>query len=479
MPRVTGAVLRWAAWVRGMISFDKISLVTFCGICAINPSLRAEDVQLHDSSSQLGTSVSANKEHPRDSGEFSEHLLPDWEGYRSRLEDSGLEFSVVYIGEVLANVHGGLQRGTIYEGLLKVGVDLHTAPLGLWSQGLFHASMVYPHGEGLTEKYLGDLFTFSNIDAPNDPRLFEFWYQHTLASDALSVRIGQLAADEEFASTEYGATLVNGTCGWPAIIAVNAPTPAYPVATPGLRLRGALGCGWSLSTAIYNGQPCPVDDQGEALNDEGLYFKIKDAFSVTELRHEWDFRLRSTPLPGSARLGAWFHSGEFDDQHYDESGLSLGDPRSEGNPRAHSGNWGLYLATEQQVSAECDDPSQGLGTFLRLGFAPPDRNSLEFYVEGGVAWRGLFPNRDADALAFAVVYGQMSRHAQALGHDCNRNLQLNTPLPDYEMILEFTYKMEIHSGFLAQPVIGWVIHPGGSEEVRDAVVVGMRTTLDF
>lgn len=457
-----------------MVCWNRFLTITICGACCAGGADPGPNASIVSTNPAVANLQVAEAEATQEPG-----ILPDWGGVRSRWSRGGVDFSVSYTGEGLANVHGGLKEGIVYEGLLKAGIDLETEPTGLWDHGHFHISMVFPHGEGLTEKHLGDIFTFSNIDAPNDPRLFEFWYEHGFAGDRLSLRIGQLAADEEFASTDYGSILVNGTCGWPAIIAVNAPSPAYPVATPGARLRADLGHGWSLSTAVYNGQPCPENSEGQAINDHGLYLKIKDAFSITELRGEWSVRSPKAPLHGSARLGAWFHSGDFDDQRYDQSGLSLGHPSSDGTPQVHQVNWGLYLALEQQLTCESEDASQGLGTFARLGFAPPERNSLEFYVEAGLAYEGLLPNRNDDALALAMVYGQMSRHARALGHDCNRHSELAAPLPDYEMILEMTYKAQIRPGLMVQPVLGWVVHPGGSDGVRNAVVIGMRTSMDL
>ncbi len=73
----------------------------------------------------------------------SDHLLPDWGGTRSHLSNQGVEFGVSYTGEVLGNVSGGIEQGAIYEGLLKVQVDLDTGKLHLWPSGTFHGSMLY------------------------------------------------------------------------------------------------------------------------------------------------------------------------------------------------------------------------------------------------------------------------------------------------------------------------------------------------
>ncbi len=340
---------------------------------------------------------------------------------------------------------------------------------------------LHPHGDSLTQKYEGDLFTFSNIDAPDSVRLFDLWYEHMLWDDRLSLRLGQLAADEEFAGTDYGSSFIDGTCGWPAIIAANVPSPAFPAATPGVRLAVDLGSGWSFKTAVYNGDPCPVDDSGEPTNEHGVEIAIRDAFVMGEAMSEWQVGKSRAPLPGRAKLGGWYHTGEFGVARVDCFGQSLANPASSGEPRSVRGNWGLYLAAEQQFTQEDDsEPSgQGLGWFSRFGVSPADRNLLEGYAEGGFTYTGLLPGRDDDAFGVAAVYGQLSGDLRRLAEESNRQQGSEAPLPDYEMAIECTYRAVLGLGIVVQPVFAYLLHPGGSSALENAVVVGIRATLDF
>jgi len=411
----------------------------------------------------------------------SEHLIPDWRGYRARWSDHGFDYSVTYIGEVLGNVSGGLKPGVIYEGLLKVQLDFDTEKLGGWKSGAFHVSALYPHGEGLSQHYLGDLFTLSNIDADDSLRLFEFWYEQQIVPGRLSLRLGQLGADEEFASTESGAAFINGTVGWPAVIAANAHTPAYPVGTPGARLAINLGQGWALQTAVYNGDPCAEDSASKALNAHGVSWSFRDAFFIAELKRAWNHQETETGLPGQAKFGGWYHTGEFDHQRLDDTARSLGDPASTGHPLQIQGDWGLYLTAEQQLwrkSAAGSKSKQGLGLFTRLGASPGDRNPLAYYAEGGVTYTGLVPGREEDVCGVAVVHGHMSQDARRLAEECNRRSATADPLPDYEMVVEATYRVAVRPGLKIQPVAACVIHPGGAPG-HNALVIGLRTSLDL
>jgi porin len=96
-----------------------------------------------------------------------------------------------------------------------------------------------------SEDLVGNFLTISNIAGFNTLRCLELWFQQDFfqrdgggALPGLSIRVGQLTADSEFIISDYGATFVNGTFGWPAFTYTNIPNggPGYPMAAPGVRL---------------------------------------------------------------------------------------------------------------------------------------------------------------------------------------------------------------------------------------------------
>jgi len=89
------------------------------------------------------------------------------------LGEKGIIFLFSYIGEGLANISGGFRRGGVYEGLLTLGISLDLEKLVNWKGGTFFTSMLYPHGESLTDRYVHDLNRVSNIDAYDSMRLYE------------------------------------------------------------------------------------------------------------------------------------------------------------------------------------------------------------------------------------------------------------------------------------------------------------------
>src|ERR1700722_5074311 len=185
------------------------------------------------------------------------NLTGSWGGERIKLEDEGFQLGGDEIFETLGNLNGGMRRGAIGEGRLEVFANVDMAKAFGLSGLIFHANAYQIHGEGLTGHYLGNLITVSNIEAPPSTRLFDLWLQQSLFSDAVSLRVGQIAADDEFFVSQYAPLFISSTFGWPAIMGINLPGggPAYPVARPGARVRVALSPDFSLQAGPFSADP--------------------------------------------------------------------------------------------------------------------------------------------------------------------------------------------------------------------------------
>jgi len=46
-------------------------------------------------------------------------------------------------------------------------------------------------------------------------------------------------------------------------------------------------------------------------------------------------------------------------------------------------------------------------------------------------------------------------------------------------VVELTYQYQLTKWCVLQPDVQWVIHPGGSSVLQDALVLGWRVTLTF
>jgi porin len=139
----------------------------------------------------------------------------DWFGFRTELEDKGLEISGGYTAEVWGNTTGGLKRGAVYTGLLDFGAALDLEKLVGWKGASVNTTWLWLSGRDASEDLVGNFLTISNIAGFNTLRMGELWFQQDLfprtddGPPGLSIRIGQLAADSEFVISDYGALFTN------------------------------------------------------------------------------------------------------------------------------------------------------------------------------------------------------------------------------------------------------------------------------
>jgi porin len=420
-------------------------------------------------------------------------LVRDWSP-RAALAKSGVTVCLNYIGEVLGNPTGGVHRGAIYEGRVEGAVTVDLEKLVDWSGATFHVNAYQIHGRGLSANDFGNnLLVVSNIEAVRTTRLFDLWLEQQFWDKLVAVRIGQLAADDEFITSQYGSLFVNSTFGWPGIAAADLPSggPAYPLSTPGVRVKVQPTDQLSIMAAVFNGDPAGSGAGNPQSRDaSGTAFRVNDdAFAIAEAAYALNQEKDATGLPGTYKLGGWYHSGKFADQRFDGAGVSLASPGSSGLPAQHRGNYGLYAIVDQMVWRVPDTKDNGLGVFLRLAGSPSDRNLVDFYADGGLNYKGLLPERDDDVLGLGLAYARISDAASSLDRDVNVFNGTNHPVRDHEMALELTYRAQMTPWWTLQPDLQVIFHPGGhvadptdptgTRAIRDALVIGVRTGLAF
>jgi porin len=421
-------------------------------------------------------------------------LTGDWGGMRSALEEKGFQIGVVYTGEALGNPAGGVGHGAIYEGRLETALDVDLEKAAGWTGAAFHVNAYQIHGRGLSANYLGNnLLTASNIEASRATRLFDLWLQQKLFDGALSVRVGQLAADDEFVTSEYGATFVNGTFGWPGLLAADAASggPAYPLATPGIRVAVMPSDALTLSAAVFNGNPAgPGSGNPQLRDDSGTSFRIGDgAFAIAEAAYARNQDKDAAGLAATYKLGAFYQRGRFDDLRYDDGGLALADPASSGRPAVRHTHFGFYAVVDQMIWRREAGSDQGLGVFARVMGDPTAANQVAFYADGGVNYKGLLAERPDDVLGVAFAYAGISGEARGADGDTRRFTGTDRPIRDFEAVLEVTYKAQVAPWWTFQPDLQLIFHPGGgiappsdttgSAAIPDALVLGLRTVVTF
>ncbi len=427
------------------------------------------------------------------------NVLPgkgDIGGVRKRLAEQGITYGLNYVGEVQSNVTGGVQKRTVYVGRLEAFVDLDFEKIAGWKGFTAHVNAYQIHGDGLSTNYIRNLMPVSYIEAHPTTRLFELWGEQKLLDDMLAIRFGQMAADTEFFTSGYAGQFINGTFGWPAIHAANLPSggPAYPLATPGVRVQVNPTKNLSLLAAVFNGDPagrCDESDDPQECNRYGVNFRLSDTpFVISELQYRYNQEKGAAGLAGTIKVGGWHHFGSFDDVRFGTDGILLADEaNSNGLPVRHRGNSGIYGVIDQQLwRPSSGEPDKGIGVFGRVSVSPDeDRNLIGYYFDGGLVFAGLVPSRPDDIISIGGAYARISKGARDLSLD-EIAFGAVQPVSDYEALLEANYQYKIMSGWTVDADFQYIWHPGGNvpdpvrddgTAIKDAAVLSLHTQIKY
>ena len=244
-------------------------------------------------------------------------------------------------------------------------------------------------------------------------------------------------------------------------------------------------------------------------------------------------------LGGNYRVGALYHTHTFADA-YDTALLNEEVTTGRDPARRVSGNSSVYFIVDQELWREPGSDTEGLSFFGRAAFAPRQQNRYDYSWEAGLNYLGLLPGRSMDQLALGFGFTHINPRVSAAARDANRaltrgrqpeaaralddahraliaaehlptrvagarddlksaredfvaaqederdariedeaNRQNRITVPDYEAVVELSYRAQLTRWFALQPDVQWIIHPGGSAAIDNALVIGLRASLSF
>jgi porin len=349
--------------------------------------------------------------------------------------DSGISFEPVYYGEVFSNARGGIstKNATQYQALLDLSVGLDFQTVGLPLPGRFVLLAQNTHGRGLSQDFIGDFQTISNIDSfDNIMQVSEYWWEVPLPESNGMVRLGKQDVNTEFLLIDLAQDFIHSSFG----LTPTAGLPSYPDPS----MAAVVLCDLTQCVRLKAGLWDLLADGG------GWGFSGNDVtLAIAELGYQ--YTLIEGALPGAIDLGIVYASGGM--------ALDLSIPSVVS----------YYVQFEQLVYREnpCDeDDSQGLGVFASYAPRFPSRpipiTAISEDVVGGIVYRGLVPGRDTDVVGVGAAWARLNQGGSM-----------------EETAIEFFYKCQITPSMSIQPDIQYVGSPSGI--YRDALAVGLRFQL--
>ncbi len=389
-----------------------------------------------------------------------QYMLGDWGGTRTRLEKQGVTFDINDIGDFQADVMGSQTHHATYFGRLRASMDLDFRKLANFDGELF-VSAIWQYGPNLSGKYLGVNTLTSSIAGEDSLRLDQFWYQHSFANDMFKVKLGQIAAVNEFGATDFFDILFNDELGYAPNALFGAKQPFSPAGKPGIVLWGDLS---DITPGLYT-KAGVFTAYANAYNPDNHGFNYGDDFNHGVVgSFEVGYIEQKTVYNGSYKLGV------------NANGLAVYTNPATGQNL--SGNFTAYGIAQKTVFHPMGldgklQTKKGLDLLLEFVGAPGDRNSLQFEVTSGARYTGLIPGRDQDKVGFGVIYSNNGgAYSQAYQNANGRSL-------GGETTIELDYQYNPAPWLSIQPDTQFIVEPGGDGTRSPIVVMGLRTIVRF
>lgn len=411
-------------------------------------------------------------------------LTGDWWGIRNMLDDSGVELSASYTNNIAGNPVGGMTQSFAYADNFSFGMQLDFEKLIKWHGLTLTVSGLDRNGSNLSARNIGNQFTVQQVYGTQTAVFYALVLEQRLLEDKLGIKLGRFSTGDDFAASPlYWLYMNNGIDGNPQALPVNTAFTSYPASVWGARLRVDPSPEWFAMGGIY---------QATSLNlyrDHGLDWSINNSDGVLMIGQVgWTPEFFKKPaaaskpsdgkslaegktvrpvspdagmqgLPGHYWFGAYYSPWQF---------------AQFGSTETASNSYGFYWHADQMVWQEEPGSDQGLTLWSAFVLSPQQNISkLPFQVNSGIVYKGLVPARDYDTTMLGFVYGNFSDdYAGTVA-------ATGAGTPSYEIALEAGYRIQVTKFAYIQPNVQWIINPGGTGNIPNALVLGAQMNVTF
>ena len=327
-------------------------------------------------------------------------------------------------------------------GKLDLVATLDGALIGLHGARLY-LDVQYVHGDSFSEELVGDAQIVSSIDALSAIRPFEAYLSVPLGpAQRGTFKAGLIDLNGDFDVQEVGALFLNSSHGiGPDFSQSGLNGPSIFPTTAMAFTFGWKGDGLDLRFGVFDGVAGDPDNPKRTVvrfpGDTGLL-----------LVAEADLALGAS---ANLQVGGWGYTRQFGTLDMFEPDVA---------PRQVSGNHGVYAMIEGELARRDD---RALDAWVRIGTASDRINPISAYVGAGATY-----GNDGRKLGLAVAHASLGDPAfyaaTIAGVEPKRA----------ETAIELTYSHRLNDRITIQPDLQYVLNPGWSASVRDALVVGVR-----
>jgi len=409
----------------------------------------------------------------------SKWMTGDWGGERTKLIEQGIDIKADYVGEVGANLHGGYNddKTARYSDQFGLGVALDLQKLWGWDNTQAKIQLTNRNGQNISNDRVGDprAGTLSSSQEVygrgHMVRLTQLWIQHQFLEGKLDVKAGYFGEGEDF--NTFPCEFQNlAFCGsqvgnWATNLWYN-----WPVSQAALRVKYNITPELYAQIGAYNQNPSQLE--------HGNGFKLSGSGTKgTVLPVELVWSPRVNDLPGEYRVGYYKSTAPADD-------VKVNITNDGQDYRVRDSKHGYWFVVQQQLTSHNGDASRGLHIAANATFHDKQTNIVDNYQSLMFVYKGPFDARPKDDIGIGAARIHVNDDVKKSAELINASIgatdysdPLYTPLRNTEYNYELNYGFHVTNWLTVRPNLQYITHPGGVDQVDNALVAGLKIQSTF
>lgn len=383
------------------------------------------------------------------------------QGERTALADKGIKFDGSLNLDIAYLADGGYvsRQDPTYVSQFSLGSTLDLEKLINLDGLSVRALIMARQGQSVSVEQISDpqVPQLANVQANygrgnSGTRLAELSIEKNFSNATTSIRVGRFAMGTYFnvMSCDFQN---NSFCGaqmgkWQGSKWINAPVSQWAVMSK-----------YSFNPEAFIQFGVFEYNQTNLEESEGWNLDTKDADGVNiPVELVWQPKQAINNLAGIYRIGAFYNTA---DDLKNQKDIVTGEPKSH--------TYGMWGVVEQQLTKN-GSSHQGLYAFMNFSFHDQTTNKVGNMQQMGLKYIGLLNHYPNDIVGFAAnrvhVSDRYSQTQQAINKHAEYNIELN-------------YSYFPMKWLMLRPNIQYVINPGATSYVDNALVLGLSSKIIF
>ena len=140
------------------------------------------------------------------------------------------------------------------------------------------------------------------------------------------------------------------------------------------------------------------------------------------------------------------------------------------------GRYGAWLQADHLVSGSAEKTKMGTALFVSAVYGDSQTSLFPFYAKIGFVRQGTFSTRTVDSVSFAFAYGQFNPRLHGIESELSAR-GFAVPRANAEQLVEVDYGVQAFPWLTVRPNVQYVIEPSGDARNRNAIVLGLNTSV--